>query len=35
LGSPPELISLLLGALTWSGLYARDTRVRVLLPLIR
>ena len=35
LGSPPELISLLLGALTWGGLYARDTRVRVLLPLIR
>ncbi len=24
LGSPPELISLLLGALTWGGLYARD-----------
>jgi len=35
LGSPPELISLLLGALTWGGLYARDARVRVLLPLIR
>ena len=35
LGSPPELISLLLGALTWGGLYARDTRVRALLPLIR
>ena len=35
LGSPPELISLLLGALTWGGLYARDTRVRTLLPLIR
>jgi hypothetical protein len=35
LGSPPELICLLLGALTWGGLYARDTRVRVLLPLIR
>jgi DoxX-like family len=33
LGSPPELISLLLGALTWGGLYARDTRVRALLPL--
>src|ERR1700761_3670815 len=28
LGSPPELISLLLGALTWGGLYARDARVR-------
>ena len=35
LGSPPELISLLLGALTWGGLYARDLRVRALLPLIR
>jgi DoxX-like family len=35
LGSPPELISLLLGALTWGGLYARDARVRALLPLIR
>ncbi|MBV8684212.1 MAG: DoxX family protein [Caulobacteraceae bacterium] len=35
LGSPPELISLLLGALTWGGLYARDTRVRALLTLIR
>ncbi|KZD24415.1 DoxX family protein [Tardiphaga robiniae] len=35
LGSPPELISLLLGALTWGGLYARDRRVRALLPLIR
>ena len=34
-GSPPELISLALGALTWGGLYARDPRVRVLLPLIR
>ena len=35
LGTPPELISLLLGALTWGGLYARDARVRALLPLIR
>ncbi len=35
LGSPPELISLVLGALTWGGLYARDARVRALLPLIR
>ncbi len=35
LGSPPELVSLLLGALTWGGLYARDPRVRGLLPLIR
>jgi hypothetical protein len=35
LGSPPELISVLLGALTWGGLYARDPRIRALLPLIR
>ena len=35
LGSPPELICLLLGALTWGGLYARDPRIRALLPLIR
>jgi hypothetical protein len=35
LGSPPELIALLLGALTWGGLYARDPRIRALLPLIR
>ena len=34
LGSPPELISLLLGAMTWGGLYARDARVRAILPLI-
>jgi hypothetical protein len=35
LGSPPEIISLLLGALTWGGLYARDAHIRALLPLIR
>jgi DoxX-like family len=35
LGSPPELISLALGALTWGGLYARDPRIRAILPLIR
>ena len=35
LGSPPELISLALGAMTWGGLYARDPRIRALLPLIR
>lgn len=35
LGSPPEIISLLLGALTWGGLYARDPRIRALLPFIR
>jgi hypothetical protein len=35
LGSPPELISLLLGAMTWGGLYTRDPRIRTILPLIR
>ena len=35
LGSPPEIISLLLGAMTWGGLYARDRRIRAILPLIR
>jgi len=35
LGSPPEVISLLLGALTWGGLYLRDARIRALLPFIR
>jgi hypothetical protein len=34
LGSSPELISLLLGAMTWGGLYLRDPRIRALLPLI-
>ncbi|MBY5502395.1 DoxX family protein [Rhizobium leguminosarum] len=34
LGSPPDIISLLLGALTWGGLYARDPRIREILPLI-
>jgi len=35
LGSPPEIISLLLGAMAWGGLYARDSRIRAILPLIR
>jgi hypothetical protein len=35
LGSPPEIISLLLGAMTWAGLYARGPRIRAILPLIR
>ncbi|HEX3663810.1 MAG TPA: DoxX family protein [Rhizomicrobium sp.] len=35
LGSPPELISVALGALTWGGLYARYSRIRALLPLVR
>jgi DoxX-like protein len=35
LGSPPEIISLLLGAMTWAGLCARDPRIRAILPLNR
>jgi hypothetical protein len=35
LGSPPEIISLLLGAMTWGGLYTRHPRIRAILPLIR
>ncbi|HTZ69565.1 MAG TPA: DoxX family protein [Acetobacteraceae bacterium] len=35
LGSPPEFISLLLGAMAWGGLYARDPRIRAVLPLTR
>ena len=35
LGSPPEIISVLLGAMTWGGLYARDPRIRAILPLVR
>ena len=34
-GSQPEIIALLLGAMTWVGLYARDPRVRAILPFIR
>jgi hypothetical protein len=34
LGSPPEIISLALGAMTWGGLYLCDPRIRALLPLI-
>jgi hypothetical protein len=34
LGSPPEFISMFLDAMTWGGLYARDPRVRTILPLI-
>jgi hypothetical protein len=34
LGSSPEIISLLLGAMTWGGLYLRDPRIRAILPLL-
>lgn len=34
LGSPPEIISLLLGVMTWGGLYLRDPRIQAVLPLV-
>jgi hypothetical protein len=34
IGSPPQIVTLLLGLLTWGGLYLRDERVRELLPLV-
>lgn len=34
LGSPPEIFCLFLGVMTWAGLYARDARIRAILPLI-
>jgi hypothetical protein len=34
-GSQPEIISLLLGAMTWGGLYLRDPRIRAILPLVQ
>jgi hypothetical protein len=33
IGSPPQLISLLIGVLAWLGLFLRDTKVRAVLPL--
>ena len=35
LGSPPEIVSLLLGVMAWGGLYLRHPRVRAILPLSR
>lgn len=35
IGSPPEFLSLLLGLLTWGGLYLREPRLGVLLPIRR
>ena len=31
--SPPQIICLVLGVLTWGGLYLRDARFRALMPL--
>lgn len=33
IGSPPQLISLLIGALAWAGLFLRDPNVRAIFPL--
>lgn len=33
IGSPPQLISLAIGVLAWTGLWLRDARVRALTPL--
>lgn len=33
IGSPPELFSVMLGAMAWVGLYLRDERVQSLIPL--
>jgi hypothetical protein len=30
--SPPQIVGLVLGALTWAGIYLRDARLRALLP---
>ncbi len=35
LGSPPQIVSLLLGVMAWGGLYLRHPRVRAILPLSR
>jgi hypothetical protein len=32
IASPPQLICVLLGLMTWGGLYLRDSRIRALLP---
>ncbi|PZM16893.1 DoxX family protein [Rhizobium tubonense] len=32
IGTPPQLICLALGVMTWGGLYLRDPRIRALLP---
>ena len=32
IGSPPQIICLALGIMTWAGLYLRDARIRALLP---
>ena len=33
IGSPPQIICVLLAAMAWGGLYLRDARIRALMPL--
>lgn len=33
IGSPPQIVCIALGAMTWAGLWLRDGRVRAVLPL--
>jgi len=33
LGSPPQIISLVLAIMAWGGIYLRDARLRALLPM--
>lgn len=35
IGSPPQIVCLVLGALAWAGLWLRDPRLRALLPVTR
>lgn len=35
IASPPQIISLVLGLMTWGGLYLRNEHVRSLLPFVR
>ncbi|MET0746354.1 MAG: DoxX family protein [Microvirga sp.] len=34
IGSPPQIVSVVLGVAAWGGLYARDARLRALLPFV-
>lgn len=33
IGSPPQIVALIVGMFAWAGLYLRDPRLRVLLPI--
>jgi hypothetical protein len=34
IGSPPQVVAVLIGLFAWAGLYLRNPRVRTLLPLV-